>query len=137
MKDVYGPQQKPFGKLTDALDQLMSGEVYIASGGAMNCAYWGEVLTATAKKRGAVGAIIDGFHRDTPQVNEQNWPVFSQGRFAQDSGVRSVVRAYRCNIDIGGVWISPGDILFGDMDGVLVIPKKNGKRSDNKSSDKS
>ncbi|PXX30578.1 demethylmenaquinone methyltransferase [Arenibacter sp. ARW7G5Y1] len=55
---------------------------------------------------------------------EQNWPVFSRGRFAQDSGVRSVVRAYRCNIEIGGVWISPGDILFGDMDGVLVIPNK-------------
>ncbi|PXX30577.1 demethylmenaquinone methyltransferase [Arenibacter sp. ARW7G5Y1] len=50
MKDVYGPQQKPFGKLTEALDQLMIGEVYLASGGAMNCAYWGEVLTATEKK---------------------------------------------------------------------------------------
>src|SRR6478752_1868359 len=58
MIDVYGPQKKPFGKLTEALDQLEEGEVYIASGGAMRCAYWGEILTATAKKRGAVGAVI-------------------------------------------------------------------------------
>jgi 4-hydroxy-4-methyl-2-oxoglutarate aldolase len=124
MIDVYGPQAKPFGKLTEALDQLEPGEIYVAAGGTMRCAYWGEILTATAKKRGAVGAIIDGFHRDTPMVMEQNWPVFSRGRFAQDSGVRTQVADYRCNIEIGGVWIAPGDLIFGDLDGVLVIPKK-------------
>ena len=47
----------------------------------------------------------------------------SRGRFAQDSGVRTQVADYRCNIEIGGVWITPGDLIFGDMDGVLVIPK--------------
>jgi regulator of RNase E activity RraA len=57
----------------------------------MRCAYWGEILTATARTRGANGAVIDGFHRDTPQVLEQDWPVFSRGRFAQDSGVRTKV----------------------------------------------
>ena len=57
----------------------------------MRCAYWGEILTATAKKRGAVGAVINGYHRDTPKVLEQDWPVFSRGRFAQDSGVRTQV----------------------------------------------
>ena len=123
MIDVYGPQAKPFGKLTEALDQLEHGEIYVAGGGAMRCAYWGEILTATTKKRGATGAVIDGFHRDTPQVMELNWPVFSRGRFAQDSGVRTQVADYRCNIEIGGVWITPGDLIFGDMDGVLVIPK--------------
>jgi 4-hydroxy-4-methyl-2-oxoglutarate aldolase len=124
MIDVFGPQEKPFGKLTEALDQLESGEVYIASGGAMRSAYWGEILTATAKKRGAVGAVIDGFHRDTPMVLEQNWPVFSRGRFAQDSGVRTQVANYRCDIEIEKVWVSPGDLIFADMDGVLIIPKK-------------
>nr|WP_121270908.1 RraA family protein [Pedobacter schmidteae] len=124
MIDVYGPQKKPFGKLTEALDQLEKGEIYIASGGAMRCAYWGEILTATAKKRGAAGAVINGFYRDTPMVIEQDWPVFGRGRFAQDSGVRTQVADYRCDIEIDGVWVSPGDLVFGDMDGVLVIPKK-------------
>lgn len=124
MIDVYGPQKKPFGKLTEALDQLEQGEIYIASGGAMRCAYWGEILTATAKKRGAAGAVINGFYRDTPMVMEQDWPVFGRGRFAQDSGVRTQVADYRCDIEIEGVWVSPGDLVFGDMDGVLVIPKK-------------
>jgi len=84
MIDVYGEQAQPFGKLTEALDQLQPGEVYTASGGAMRCAYWGEILTATARSRGAVGAVINGFHRDTPKVLEQAWPVFSRGRFAQE-----------------------------------------------------
>lgn len=123
MIDVYGPQEKPFGKLTEALDQLEPGEIYIASGGAMRCAYWGEILTATAKKRGALGAIVNGYYRDTKMVLEQDWPVFSRGRFAQDSAVRTQVADYRCNIEIEGVWIKPGDLIFGDVDGVLVIPK--------------
>ena len=125
MIDVFGPQDQPFGKLTEALDQLKPGEIYLASGGEMRCAYWGEILTATAKKRGAVGAVINGYHRDTPKVLDQNWPVFSRGRYAQDSSVRTKVIDYRCAIEVGGVWIEPGDLIFGDLDGVLVIPKKH------------
>jgi 4-hydroxy-4-methyl-2-oxoglutarate aldolase len=124
MIDVFGKQKQPFGKLTEALDQLEPGEIYLASGGEMRCAYWGEILTATAKRRGAAGAVINGFHRDTPKVLEQNWPVFSRGRFAQDSGVRTQVLDYRCPIEVGGVHVAPGDLLFGDLDGVLVIPRK-------------
>src|SRR5947208_7784004 len=124
MIDVFGKQKKPFGLLTEALDQLKPGEIYLASGGEMRCAYWGEILTATAKKRGAVGAVINGFHRDTPKVLEQNWPVFSRGRFAQDSGVRTQVVDYRCPIEVGGVAVEPGDLVFADLDGVLMIPKK-------------
>ncbi len=124
MIDVYGEQKKPFGLLTEALDQLEPGEVYVASGGDMRCAYWGELLTATAKKRGAVGAVINGFHRDTPMVLEQNWPVFSRGRYAQDSSVRTQVADFRCPIEIGNVWVNPGDLIFADLDGVLVIPKE-------------
>ena len=123
MIDVHGPQKKPFGKLTEALDQLQPGEIYLASGGDMRCAYWGEILTATARTRGAVGAVINGFHRDTPQVLAQDWPVFSRGRFAQDSAVRTQVADYRCPIDCGGVWVEPGDFVFADQDGVVIIPR--------------
>ncbi|HEV2482876.1 MAG TPA: RraA family protein [Puia sp.] len=125
MIDVYGPQQTPFGKLTEALDQLEKNEIYIATGGEMRCAYWGEILTATARIRGASGAVINGYYRDTPRVLEQNWPVFSRGRYAQDSGVRTQVVDYRCRIEIGGVTIMPGDLVFGDMDGVVIVPRQH------------
>ena len=123
MIDIFGKQKKPFGLLTEALDQLQPGEVYLASGGDMRCAYWGEILTATAKKRGAVGAVINGFHRDTPKVLEQNWPVFSRGRFAQDSAVRTQVVDFRCQIEVGQVTVHPGELVFGDLDGVVIVPK--------------
>lgn len=124
MIDVFGKQKKPFGLLTEALDQLKPGEVYLASGGEMRCAYWGEILTATAKKRGAVGAVINGFHRDTPRVLEQDWPVFTRGRFAQDSAVRTQVVDYHCAIEVGQVRVEPGDLVFGDLDGVVIVPRK-------------
>lgn len=122
MIDVYGVQKKPFGLLTEALDDLEEDEIYLASGGEMRCAYWGELLTATAKKRKAAGAIVNGWHRDTPQVLEQNWPVFSRGCYGQDSSVRTQVVNFRCPIEICGVWIHPGDLVFGDIDGILVVP---------------
>ena len=91
----------------------------------MRCAYWGELLTATAKKRGAAGAVVNGWHRDTPQVLEQNWPVFSRGCYAQDSSVRTQVVDFRCRIEVGGVTVQPGDLVFGDVDGVLVVPAQH------------
>jgi regulator of RNase E activity RraA len=83
-----------------------------------------ESMTATARTRGAAGAVVDGFHRDTPRVLEQDWPVFSRGSFAQDAGVRSSVVDFRCIVEIGGVLIEPGDLIVGDVDGVVVIPRR-------------
>lgn len=123
MTDVYGPQEKPFGLLTEALDQLAENEIYVATGGTKRCAYWGELLTATAKKRGATGAVLNGWHRDTPQVLSQDFPVFSCGGYAQDSSVRTQVIQFRCPIEIGEVSLNDGDLVFGDADGVLLIPR--------------
>lgn len=119
--EVFGEQEKPFGYMTEALDQLRKNEVYVATG-AKNSALWGELLTATARTRGAVGAVLDGYSRDTPQVLGQNFPVFCSGCWAQDSSIRSYVRDMRCPIEIGQVTIHDGDIVFGDIDGVLIIP---------------
>lgn len=121
--DVFEAQKKPFGLLTEALDQLQKNDVYVATG-AHNSALWGELLTATAKTRGAVGAVLDGYTRDTPQVLAQEWPVFATARWAQDSSIRTNVIDFRCTIEIGKVVIHDGDIIFGDMDGVLVIPSE-------------
>lgn len=122
-QDVYGPQKKAFGYLTEALDQLRPNEVYVATG-AHNSALWGELLTATAKVRGAVGAVLDGYSRDTPQVLSQNFPVFCSGCWAQDSSVRTNVYDFRCTIEIGQVTIHDGDLIFGDVDGVLAVPRQ-------------
>jgi 4-hydroxy-4-methyl-2-oxoglutarate aldolase len=122
--DAWGKQDKPFGLMTDALDCIQPHEIYVATGGSMNCAAWGEIMTATAKTRKGAGAIVNGFHRDTPRVLEQNWPVFSRGRFAQDAGVRAKVVDFRCSIEIEGVRIQTGDLIFGDLDGVLVVPQE-------------
>lgn len=124
MIDVFGKQKVPFGRLCECLDQINENEIYVCTGGTKRCAYWGELLTATAKSRGGVGAVIDGYHRDTPMVLEQNFPVFSTGCFAQDSSVRTQVVDYRCQIEIGQVTINDGDYLFGDIDGVVIIPKE-------------
>lgn len=121
--DVFEPQKKPFGLLTEALDQLEKNDVYIATG-AHNSALWGELLTAAARKRGAVGAVLDGYTRDTPQVLQQNFPVFARARWAQDSSIRTNVIDFRCTIEIGGVTIHNGDLVFADMDGVLIIPRE-------------
>ncbi|MEE1378364.1 MAG: RraA family protein [Oribacterium sp.] len=121
--DVFEPPKKPFGLLTEALDQLQPNEIYVATG-AHNSALWGELLTATAKTRGAVGAVLDGYSRDTPQVLSQNFPVFCRATWAQDSSIRTYVFQYRCPIEIGQVTIHDGDLVFGDIDGVLIIPKE-------------
>lgn len=120
--DAFGPQAKPFGLLTEALDDLRPGEVYVGLGATLPNAMWGEILTAASRARGAVGAVVDGFHRDTVKVLEQPFPVFSRGPYAQDSAVRMVVRDFRTPIEIAGVAIRPGDLIVGDIDGVLVVP---------------
>lgn len=120
--DVFCAPKKPFGYLTEALDQLRPNEIYVATG-AHNSALWGELLTATSKVRGAVGAVIDGPTRDTPQVLAQNFPVFCTGCWAQDSSLRTYVFDFRCPIEIGQVTIQDGDLIFGDVDGVLVVPR--------------
>ncbi len=119
--DVFLEAEPAFGKLTLALDDLRPGEIYMATG-TLRSACWGEIMTAAARTRGAVGAVIDGWHRDTPQVLAQDWPVFSRGRWAVDGGARSSVIDFRCPIEIGDVRIEPGDLVFGDLDGILIVP---------------
>jgi len=119
---VFGPQPRPFGRLTEALDQLRPGEVYLARGGGAPCAAWGELLSVTARGRGAAGAVIDGYHRDTRKILELGWPVFSRGPYAQDAGVRTTVIDFRVPVEFGGALVEPGDLIVGDIDGVLAIP---------------
>jgi 4-hydroxy-4-methyl-2-oxoglutarate aldolase len=123
IRDVFGPQREPFGRLTEALDDLRPDEVYLARNPRAQCAAWGEILTATARVRGAAGAVIDGYHRDTQAVLDQHWPVFSRGAYGQDAGVRTSVVDFRTPAEIGEVSVEPGDLVVGDVDGVVVVPR--------------
>ena len=115
--------RKPFGLLFEALDDLRANEVYVATGCAPQFALWGGLMTTRAMHLKAAGAVLDGYSRDTPEILEAGFPVFSLGGYAQDQGPRGKVIDYRVGIVINGVRIAPGDIVFGDLDGVLVIPR--------------
>jgi len=115
--------RQPFGLLFQALDDLKAHEVYVATGCAPQFALWGGLMTTRAMHLKAAGAVLDGYSRDTPEVLESGLPVFSYGGYAQDQGPRGKVVDYRVPVEINGVRIAPGDIVFGDLDGVLVIPR--------------
>lgn len=115
--------RKPFGLLFEALDDLKKNEVYVATGCAPTMALWGGLMTTRAQHLKAAGAVLDGYSRDTPEVLQLGLPVFSYGGYAQDQGPRGKVVDWRVAVEINGVRVSPGDIVFGDLDGVLVIPK--------------
>jgi regulator of RNase E activity RraA len=123
-QDITNLNEAPFGKMFDALDELKPGEVYLATGASPNYALWGGLMTTRAQKLGAEGAVLIGYHRDTWEILEQGFACFSMGSYAQDQGVRGKVVDYRCPIDTcNGVHIDPGDLVFGDLDGVVVVPR--------------
>lgn len=116
--------KKPFGLMLEALDNMKEDEVYICTGSSPTYALVGELMCTRMKILKAAGAVVDGFHRDTKGILKLKFPCFSSGRYAQDQGPRGKVIDYRVPIEIEGVRIQPGDIIFGDIDGVLVIPKE-------------
>ncbi len=116
--------QKPFGLMFEALDDLQEDEVYICSGSSHDYALWGGLMSTRAMKCGAAGAVVHGFHRDTNEIERLGFPVASFGSYAQDQGVRGKVIDWRIDIEVDGVRVSNGDIVYGDRDGVLIIPKE-------------
>lgn len=125
LSDGQNPiMKKPFGLMLEALDDLKENEVYICTGSSPSYALVGELMCTRMQILKAAGAVVNGFHRDTRGILELGFPCFSYGRYAQDQGPRGKVIDYRVPIEMEGVKINPGDIIFGDMDGVLVIPKE-------------
>jgi regulator of RNase E activity RraA len=131
--DVYAGQQassanpvlaKSFGLMLEALDSLRPNEVYLCSGGTPTYALWGELMSTRAMKLGAAGVVMNGYSRDTRGILDLGFPTFSWGRYAQDQAIRGKVIDYRVTLEIGGVRIEPGDVVFGDLDGVCIVPHK-------------
>lgn len=126
-EDISEPinETKPWGKMLEALDSLGNGDVYICSGSIAPYALFGELMSTAALKRGAVGAICNGFVRDTHQIMALGFPVYCRGSYARDQRGRGTVRDYRVPLLFGDVWINPGDLVIGDVDGVIVVPLKH------------
>ena len=123
--DVYEVPDQPYQMEIAAVDSLKPNDVLVCSTNysTRNC-FWGELLSTAARVRGARGAIVEGFIRDIKQIIEMQFPVFMTGISPVDSSGRGDVIAYNVPIACGGVKVNPGDIVFGDYDGVVVIPKK-------------
>lgn len=84
---------------------------------------WGGVMTATAKGKKIKAACIDGGIRDTHQILENDFPVFYRYRTSNGSLGRCLITHYQVPVEIGSVFIKPGDVVLGDVDGVLVVPR--------------
>jgi len=89
---------------------------------ARNGVTWGELLTTAAMARGAVGLITDGLIRDVHLIREVGFPVFTNGISPVDGGGRHEMVAADVDVECGGIPIKPGDYIFGDVDGIVVIP---------------
>jgi regulator of RNase E activity RraA len=113
---------KPFGLMLKALDDLKENEIYICTGASPRYALWGELMSERAMRLGAAGAVLHGYIRDSRSILSLGFPTFSIGKYAQDQGPRGKVIDFRIEIEIEGVSIKPGDIVFGDADGVCIIP---------------
>jgi regulator of RNase E activity RraA len=115
---------KPFGLMLEALDDLKTNEVYLNTGSSPRNALWGELMSTRAIKLGSRGAVLNGYVRDTKPILKMKFPTFGFGSYGQDSAPRYKVMDFRVPVEIGAVRVRPGDILFGDIDGVLVVPKE-------------
>jgi len=124
METAARMKNKSFGVMLEALDDLKKNEVYICSGSSPHYALWGELMSTRAMMLGAVGAVVNGYSRDTEGILKMNFSTFSYGRFAQDQAPRGKVIDYRIPLQIDEVLVNPGDIVIGDMDGVCVIPQE-------------
>ncbi len=115
--------QKPYAVELDCIDALKSGDVLVATTkGDRGSALWGELLSTAARAHGAVGVVLDGLTRDGARILDLEFPVFAAGFSPLDSKGRLDGVSYGQPIQIGGCSIRPGDWVFGDIDGVVVVP---------------
>jgi len=116
--------RKPFGLMLEALDDLRPHEVYLVSGARPLYALWGELMSTRAKHLGAAGAVVNGYSRDTHGILDLGFPTFSWGPYAQDQAPRGSVLDFRITLIIEGTRVEAGDVVFGDIDGVCIIPAR-------------
>lgn len=121
--EVYAIPEQHYRLCIESLDNLQPGEVpVITAGGAQSAAFWGELLATATRARGGRGAIVDAYTRDVNHLIRMQFPSFATGIRPTDSLGRIDVVDYRVPIQCGDVLVNPGDIVFADYDGVVVLP---------------
>ncbi len=122
--DLYHIPDDPYSIEIEAVDSLLPGEVaVVGTQKSVRNAPWGELLSTASRARGARGAVVDGLVRDVQKIEELGFPVFASGIKPVDSMGRGWVTAYNVPVDCGEVLVNPGDFVFADFDGVVVVPK--------------
>jgi regulator of RNase E activity RraA len=121
--DIYHIPEDPYSMEIEAVDSILPGEVVVVSTQkSVRNAPWGELLSTAAKARQARGAVIDGLIRDIDKIEQLNFPVLAAGMKPVDSIGRGIVTAYNVPVECGEVLVNPGDFVFADQDGVIVVP---------------
>jgi regulator of RNase E activity RraA len=125
MEADYVVEEDPYGLEIDAMDSLKPGDVVVHSTDyAGSNAPWGELMSTVAKRNGASGCICDSQIRDCVRIRKMNFPVFYQGIRPLDSKGRGRVMAYDVPVKCGEVLVRPGELVFADFDGIVVVPRE-------------
>jgi 4-hydroxy-4-methyl-2-oxoglutarate aldolase len=119
----YVPITGTSGTVGDYIDDLAPGTVVVIdNAGRLDVTVWGDLLTATASRRGVAGTVIDGVCRDSDRAVELNYPVYARSRWMRTGKDRVRVESYDVPVTLGGVCVEAADYLLGDGDGVVCVP---------------
>jgi regulator of RNase E activity RraA len=125
METEYVVEDDPYGVEIEAMDALGPGDVVVHSTDyAGRNAPWGELMSTAAKARGAVGCVCDSQIRDCRKIMALGFPVFHCGIRPVDSMGRGRVMAYDVPVRCGEVVVRPGELVFADFDGIVVVPRE-------------
>ncbi len=120
----YVDEENPYGLEIEAVDSLAAGDVVVHSTDFNGTnAPWGELMSTISKRKGVAGCVCDSQIRDCIRIIEMNFPVFYTGIRPLDSKGRGLVTGYDVPVTCGDVMVNPGDLIFADFDGIVVIPK--------------
>ena len=126
---LYGPAGNPPGTVGDFIDDVPPGSVLVLdNGGREDATVWGDILTEIAHRRGIAGTVIDGVNRDVHLCREIGYPVFSRAHWMRTGKDRVQLEAVNVAVNIGGARVAAGDLVRGDADGVVVLPKEHEDR---------
>ncbi len=126
---AYTIKYEPFdpenpGTVGDYIDDLEPGTVVVLdNAGREDATVWGDILTYLAHKNGVAGTVIDGANRDVHECLRLGYPVYSRSYSMRTGKDRVQVEALNVPVSIGGATVEPGDLMRGDSDGVVVLPK--------------
>ncbi|KAJ5771818.1 hypothetical protein N7520_002347 [Penicillium odoratum] len=120
----YVPASNPPGSVGDFIDDVAIGDVVVIdNGGCTDCTVWGDIMTQYAGLRGIAGTVIDGVCRDVNRAIDDEYPIFTAGRWMRTGKDRVQMGGVNESIGIGKVRVQPRDIVVADANGVVIVPR--------------